>query len=183
MSANWQWPNHLRSTGSCWVHFIECGYLVAQNCQHLANANKFGHIRRINTLLGLKTPELVTPPELLGDIETGTQPTRPSRKSGRCGIASPRNTATTSRNISPACARRKRSTQRSSSAVRNCSPGAKRNGKIIRRSPATRWLCANAPNHEMHDDETTSDRTGNQGSREATGALAGTAFVNRYDHS
>jgi predicted nucleic acid-binding protein len=50
--------------------FHECDYLVTWNCRHLANASKFGHIRRINTLLGLKTPELVTPPELLGDIET-----------------------------------------------------------------------------------------------------------------
>ena len=50
--------------------FHECDYLVTWNCRHLANANKFGHIRRVNTLLGLKTPELVTPPELLGDIET-----------------------------------------------------------------------------------------------------------------
>ena len=45
-------------------------YLLTWNCRHLANANKFDHIRRINTMLGLKTPELVTPPELLGDIET-----------------------------------------------------------------------------------------------------------------
>ena len=50
--------------------FHECDYLVTWNCRHLANANKFGHIRRINTMLGLKTPELVTPPELFGDIET-----------------------------------------------------------------------------------------------------------------
>ena len=50
--------------------FHECSYFVTWNCRHLANANKFGHIRRINTLLGLRTPELVTPPELLGDIET-----------------------------------------------------------------------------------------------------------------
>ena len=48
--------------------FHGCDYLVTWNCRHLANANKFGHIRRINTMLGLKTPELVTPPELLGDI-------------------------------------------------------------------------------------------------------------------
>jgi predicted nucleic acid-binding protein len=48
--------------------FHECDYLVTWNCRHLANANKFGHIRRVNTLLGLKTPELVTPPELLGDL-------------------------------------------------------------------------------------------------------------------
>ena len=48
--------------------FHGCDYLVTWNCRHLANANKFGHIRRVNTLLGLKTPDLVTPPELLGDI-------------------------------------------------------------------------------------------------------------------
>ncbi|TAN47249.1 MAG: hypothetical protein EPN21_18080 [Methylococcaceae bacterium] len=35
------------------------------NCRHLANANKFGHIRRINTLLGLFVPTLVTPLELI----------------------------------------------------------------------------------------------------------------------
>ncbi len=31
------------------------------------NANKFGHIRRVNGLLGLHSPSLVTPLELLGD--------------------------------------------------------------------------------------------------------------------
>ena len=31
-----------------------------------ANANKFGHIRRVNTMLGLFVPALVTPLELLG---------------------------------------------------------------------------------------------------------------------
>ncbi len=35
-------------------------------CAHLANANKFGHIRRVNALLGLFVPELVTPLQLLG---------------------------------------------------------------------------------------------------------------------
>lgn len=33
---------------------------------HLANANKFAHIRRVNTLLGLHMPMLVTPLELMG---------------------------------------------------------------------------------------------------------------------
>ena len=33
---------------------------------YLANANKFGQIRRVNGILGLFTPELVTPMELLG---------------------------------------------------------------------------------------------------------------------
>ena len=35
------------------------------NCKHLANANKFSHIRRLNTLLGLYVPALITPVELL----------------------------------------------------------------------------------------------------------------------
>lgn len=41
-------------------------FLVTWNCRHLANANKFGSIRRVNTLLGLFVPALVTPLELLG---------------------------------------------------------------------------------------------------------------------
>jgi hypothetical protein len=47
--------------------YHKCDFLVTWNCKHLANANKFGHIRRINGLLGLFTPALVTPLELLGD--------------------------------------------------------------------------------------------------------------------
>jgi hypothetical protein len=47
--------------------FYKCDFLVTWNCQHLANANKFGHIRRINTLLGLFAPALVTPLQLLGE--------------------------------------------------------------------------------------------------------------------
>ena len=39
--------------------------LVTWNCRHLANANKVGHIQRVNALLGLRTPLLVTPLELL----------------------------------------------------------------------------------------------------------------------
>ena len=41
-------------------------YLLTWNCRHLANANKFGHIRRVNVMLGLYSPLLVTPLELLG---------------------------------------------------------------------------------------------------------------------
>lgn len=41
-------------------------FLLTWNCRHLANANKFGHIRRVNTTLGLFVPALVTPLELLG---------------------------------------------------------------------------------------------------------------------
>ena len=47
--------------------YHKCDFLVTWNCQHLANANKFGHIRRVNTMLGLFVPALVTPLELLGE--------------------------------------------------------------------------------------------------------------------
>ena len=43
----------------------KCDFLLTWNCHHLANANKFDHIRQVNTLLGLFTPILVTPLELL----------------------------------------------------------------------------------------------------------------------
>ncbi|QTA86172.1 type II toxin-antitoxin system VapC family toxin [Desulfonema magnum] len=42
-----------------------CHFLLTWNCKHLANANKFDQIRRINTLLGLFVPTLTTPAELL----------------------------------------------------------------------------------------------------------------------
>ena len=47
--------------------YNRCDFLVIWNCCHLANANKFDHIRRVNTMLGLFVPALVTPLELLGD--------------------------------------------------------------------------------------------------------------------
>lgn len=47
--------------------YHKCEFLVTWNCQHLANANKFGHIRRVNNLLGLFVPVLATPLELLGE--------------------------------------------------------------------------------------------------------------------
>jgi predicted nucleic acid-binding protein len=46
--------------------YHKCDFLVTWNCEHLANANKFGHIRRINATLGLFVPALVTPLELIG---------------------------------------------------------------------------------------------------------------------
>lgn len=50
--------------------YHKCDFLVTWNCRHLANANKFGHIRRVNTMLGL----FVTPLELLGgDDDSGTK--------------------------------------------------------------------------------------------------------------
>ena len=49
--------------------YHKCDFLLTWNCRHLANANKFGHIRRINAILGLYVPALVTPLELLGGPE------------------------------------------------------------------------------------------------------------------
>ena len=46
--------------------YHKCDFLVTWNCRYLANANKFGHIRRVNAMLGLFVPALVTPLELLG---------------------------------------------------------------------------------------------------------------------
>lgn len=45
--------------------FYECDFIVSWNCKHLANPNKFAHIRRINVRLGLHVPEIVTPQVLL----------------------------------------------------------------------------------------------------------------------
>ncbi len=50
--------------------YHRCEFLVTWNCRHLANANKFGHIRRVNGILGLYVPTLVTPIELLGGDPT-----------------------------------------------------------------------------------------------------------------
>jgi hypothetical protein len=47
--------------------FHRCDFLVTWNCRHIANANKFGHIRRVNGILGLGNPTLVTPLELLNE--------------------------------------------------------------------------------------------------------------------
>ena len=47
--------------------FHRCDFLVTWNCRHIANANKFGHIRRVNGILGLGNPALVTPLELLNE--------------------------------------------------------------------------------------------------------------------
>ena len=49
--------------------YHKCDFLLTWNCDHLANANKFGHIKRINTILGLYVPALITPLELLGEME------------------------------------------------------------------------------------------------------------------
>jgi len=44
--------------------YHKCDFLLTWNCTHIANANKFEHIRIFNTRLGLFVPALVTPMEL-----------------------------------------------------------------------------------------------------------------------
>ena len=44
--------------------YHKCDFLLTWNCTHIANANKFEHIRIINTRLGLFVPMLVTPMQL-----------------------------------------------------------------------------------------------------------------------
>ena len=41
--------------------FYKADILLTWNCKHLANANKFNHIRRVNFEIDLKTPILATP--------------------------------------------------------------------------------------------------------------------------
>jgi len=47
--------------------FHDCDFLATWNCRHLANANKFDQIARINGILELAVPKLVTPLELMGN--------------------------------------------------------------------------------------------------------------------
>jgi hypothetical protein len=49
--------------------YHRCDFLLTWNCRHLANANKFGHIQRVNQMLGMHIPLLTTPMELLGGGE------------------------------------------------------------------------------------------------------------------
>ena len=47
--------------------FHQCDILLTWNCKHLANHRKLDHIRRVNTLLGLHTPAILTPLELMDE--------------------------------------------------------------------------------------------------------------------
>jgi len=47
--------------------YYRCEYLLTWNLKHLANANKSGHIQRVNRILGLFVPRIVTPSFLLGE--------------------------------------------------------------------------------------------------------------------
>jgi len=50
--------------------FHKVDVLLTWNCRHLANPNKFNHIKVINYELGLPTPVLTTPLNYLGGGET-----------------------------------------------------------------------------------------------------------------
>jgi predicted nucleic acid-binding protein len=45
--------------------FYKVDFLLTWNCQHLANARKQQHIRTVNSVLGLSSPLIVTPLELV----------------------------------------------------------------------------------------------------------------------
>jgi len=47
-----------------YASFYKIDFLLTWNCNHLANANKRQHIRRINARLNLAIPDIVTPLEL-----------------------------------------------------------------------------------------------------------------------
>jgi predicted nucleic acid-binding protein len=43
----------------------DCDILLTWNCEHLANANKLGHIQHVNRRLHLPVPLLITPLQLM----------------------------------------------------------------------------------------------------------------------
>lgn len=45
--------------------YNRCDYIVTWNCLHLANPNKFRHIRTVNRRLGFQTPVIATPLQML----------------------------------------------------------------------------------------------------------------------
>lgn len=49
--------------------YHEVDYLLTWNCKHIANANKYEHIRAVNLRLGLLTPFLITPDLLFSEDE------------------------------------------------------------------------------------------------------------------
>jgi len=47
--------------------FYKMDILLTWNCEHLANERKMVHMRRTNALMGLPTPDIITPLNLLGE--------------------------------------------------------------------------------------------------------------------
>jgi len=50
--------------------YHKCSFLLTWNCRHIANANKFEHIRIVNSRLGLFVPAMATPMELCVEEST-----------------------------------------------------------------------------------------------------------------
>jgi predicted nucleic acid-binding protein len=62
-------PPSLDAMHLAFASWHNCDILLTWNCDHLANANKFGHIRRVNRRLHLAVPLLITPLQLMkGEI-------------------------------------------------------------------------------------------------------------------
>ncbi len=51
-----------------YASFYGFDFLLTWNCNHLANANKFKHIRQINNELKISTPEIITPMQLIKEL-------------------------------------------------------------------------------------------------------------------
>ncbi len=51
-----------------YASFYQMDFLLTWNCNHLANANKQQHIRNINTRLNLSVPLIVTPLQLVTEV-------------------------------------------------------------------------------------------------------------------
>ena len=66
-SSNFRCGNRIYSSHLALASYHKFDYLLTWNCEHLANANKAGHIRWINTVLGLYVPMLITPLQLMGE--------------------------------------------------------------------------------------------------------------------
>ena len=47
--------------------FYKVDILLTWNCAHLANERKLPHVRRTNAMMGLFTPDIITPLSLLGE--------------------------------------------------------------------------------------------------------------------
>lgn len=47
-----------------YASYYRIDYLLTWNCRHLANANKYQHIRLVNSKMSLFTPEIITPLQL-----------------------------------------------------------------------------------------------------------------------
>ena len=52
-----------------YASYYDIDFLMTWNCNHLANPNKFHHMRVINGRLGLYTPIICTPDQLLSKGE------------------------------------------------------------------------------------------------------------------